>query len=121
MELTPQSIKKAAFIANFRLAQLKQQLDTARMMKDLDPQTWSPVILKLEIEVKRWEAQVFVANFSESISLELCQKALNAHEIAKRRRTNCIFTRVSKDEKNQMTIFKKKMLVKSELTKIDEE
>ncbi len=126
MELTLTGINQAVKTAKKFLSQIRQQLATARMMEALDPSIWSPKIKHLEREVERWESKVFVANFSaymslESKSLELCQKALNAHEIAKRRRANCIFTRVSKDEKNQMTILKKKILVKSELTTIEEE
>ena len=126
MELTLTGINQAVKTAKKFLSQIRQQLDTARMMEALDPSIWSPKIKHLEREVERWESKVFVANFSaymslESESLELYQKALNAHEIAERRRTNCIFTKLIKDEKNQMKILKKKILVKSELTKIEEE
>jgi hypothetical protein len=107
------------------LIQIEQYLAAARMMEAFDLLTWTPKIKHFEREVERWESKVLVANFSANLSLEsleLYQKALNAHEIAERRRTNCIFTKLIKDEKNhQITILKEKILVKSELTTIEEE
>ena len=121
MEFSEKSIIYANRTAKHFLNQFRQQLTTAQMMKDFDPEKWSLIIKKLELQLECWEAKVFVTGLSASIPLELCQRALNAHEIAKRRRTNCIFTKLIKDEKNEMTILKKKMLVTSDLKKIEEE
>ena len=113
--VTEKDILFALLTAEQQLAKVREQLDE----KMKESEKFSGIIQNLQKQVEIWEARLFVTDLSASIPLDICQRAFNVHEIAKRRRTNCIFVKKIIVQKGKK--YKEKVLVQSNLKSIAEE